>query len=228
MSPPQAVAGADLFIQYTVKNQGAVAATAPWYDYILLSNDYALGNDTAFAFPQQMTTVNPNATYTVAQNTTFPKVPPGTYYLFMDADGQGVVPETNEANNISGFIQIVVVAPDLATTAFGAPASGTAGAAIAISYTVKDQGSANAFVPWTDRVWLSTDATFGGDTAIADIPRSSSVAVNGTYSGTPSVTLPMVAPGTYFLFFQADTLDQIYEGGAEANNVRGPVTITIN
>jgi hypothetical protein len=53
--------------------------------------------------------------------------------------------------------------------------------------------------------------------------------VNGTYSDTQSVTLPSVAPGMYYLFLQADSADQIVEGGGglDSNNVRGPITINV-
>jgi hypothetical protein len=228
MSPSSAPAGTNAAIQYSVKNFGTGTAVAPWYDYILFSTDLTFGGDTAVAVVQRLVNTNAGGQYTLIQNAAIPKVPPGTYYLYLQTDPTNVVAETNESNNVSSFIPITVTAPELIPTAFTAPGSGTAGSSISVSYTVKNQGSANAFGPWTDRVFLSTDATFGGDTPLNAFANVNNLALNGTYSATVSVTLPMVAPGTYRLFFQADDTDAIYEGGQEANNVRGPLTITIN
>jgi hypothetical protein len=121
-----------------------------------------------------------------------------------------------------------VTNPELAATAFSGPASGTAGGGISVSYTVKNQGNAIAFATWTDRVLLSTDASFGGDTEIGAFVHGTNLGVNVSYSATQSATLPVVSPGTYYLFFQTDSADAIYEGGVDANNVRGPVMITIS
>ncbi len=229
MSASSAPAGTNTAVQFTVRNVGTATATAPWYDYILFSNDLALGNDTAAAVVQRTTDLAPNSQYTVLTNAAIPKVPPGTYYLFMQTDGSNAVVESNDANNVGSFVQLTVTAPDLIPTAFTAPSSATAGSTISVSYTVKDQGSANAVAPWSDRVVFSTDGTLdAGDTTIGTFAHATSLAVNGTYSATQMVTLPSVAPGTYRLFFQTDDGDAVYEGGQEANNVRGPLTITIN
>ncbi|MBI4516928.1 MAG: LamG domain-containing protein, partial [Deltaproteobacteria bacterium] len=57
--------------------------------------------------------------------------------------------------------------PDLVVTAFSATTSTTvdAGQAITLTWTVANQAASlgTAFQPWHDRVWLSTDNTFGGD-----------------------------------------------------------------
>ncbi|MGH7894577.1 MAG: CARDB domain-containing protein [Candidatus Binatia bacterium] len=222
-------AGSQVLIDYTVKNQGQLVATAPWYDYVVFSTDMTLGGDSAIYVYQRVANLAVNATYSLSPTVTMPNVPAGSYYLFFQTDGAGQVSEsTHEANNINGAVAITITVPDLTPTAFSAPASAAAGSQISVSYTVKNQGSASAGAPWSEQVVLSTNATFGADTTLATFARAVGLAVNGTYTATQMVTLPSVAPGTYYLFFQTDAADQVYEGGADANNVRGPVTIVIS
>jgi len=37
-----------------------------------------------------------------------PAVPPGTYYLYLQTDGTNAVAETNESNNVGGFVAITI------------------------------------------------------------------------------------------------------------------------
>jgi subtilase family serine protease len=37
-----------------------------------------------------------------------PVIAPGTYFLYLQTDGTNAVPETNENNNIGGFVQIII------------------------------------------------------------------------------------------------------------------------
>jgi hypothetical protein len=108
MSPGSAPSGAKIAVEITVKNFGTATATAPWYDYILISNDLVLGNDQAIGVVQHMTNVAAGAQYTQLIQPTLPAVPAGTYYLFLHTDGSNTVAEGNETNNIGGFVQIIV------------------------------------------------------------------------------------------------------------------------
>ena len=110
MSPGSAPSGAKIAVEITVKNFGTATATAPWYDYILISNDLMVGNDLALTngIVQHNTSVGPGMQYTQLIQPTLPALPPGTYYLFLDTDGTNTVPESNEQNNIGGFVQIII------------------------------------------------------------------------------------------------------------------------
>jgi subtilase family serine protease len=108
MSPGSAPSGSKIAIEVTVKNFGNASATAPWYDYILISNDLVFGNDQAIAVVQHMTNLAAGASYTQIIQPTLPAVPPGTYYLFLHTDPTNAVAESNEQNNIGGFVQIVI------------------------------------------------------------------------------------------------------------------------
>jgi hypothetical protein len=231
MSPPSAVAGGNLAIQFTVKNNGPGAATAPWYDYVLFSDDLALGNDTAIGTPEHTLNLAAGNQYVSSPQVTMPAVSPGNYYLFLHTDGSNAVVENNEPNNLGAFVLVQVIAPDLIPTAFTGPGTGAAGGSVSVSWTVKNQGSSVAFIPWSDRVVFSTNNVFdGGDTTIGTFAHGTNIAVNGMYSETQSVTLPVVTPGTYYLFLQTDSAAQVIEGTGtlESNNVRGPVAINVS
>ena len=108
MSPPSAPSGSNIAVQFSVKNFGTTTAVASWYDYVLLSTDYAIGNDTAVAVVQRMTNLSAGTQYTVLAPQVPMNVPPGTYYLFLHTDGSNAVGETQENNNLGGLIQIII------------------------------------------------------------------------------------------------------------------------
>jgi hypothetical protein len=109
MSPGSAPSGSKIALEFSVKNFGTATAVAPWYDYVLLSNDYAIGNDTAVAVVQRMTNLAVGTTYTVfLAQVQLPVVSPGTYYLFLHTDGSNAVAETQESNNLGGLVQLTI------------------------------------------------------------------------------------------------------------------------
>jgi hypothetical protein len=109
MSPGSVKAGSNIAVQFSVKNFGNATAVGPWYDYILLSSDYAVGNDTAVAVVQRSSNLSAGSQYTVlVPQVTIPAVPPGTYFLFLHTDGANAVAETDDTNNVGGFVQLTV------------------------------------------------------------------------------------------------------------------------
>jgi hypothetical protein len=228
-APSSAPSRGNIAVDYTIKNQGAVAATAPWWDYILLSTDTTLGGDTAIILYQRATNLGAGAQYSPpTQQGALPDLAAGTYYLFLQTDGANAVAETSNANNVSGPIAITVTNGDLTPTAFTASAtSAAAGAQISVSYSVKNQGTSLAVGPWNDEVVLSTDPVFSaGDTLVGAFSQPFATG-NQTYSATQPITLPSVSPGAYYLLFKTDGADQLHET-SEANNVAGAWAITIN
>lgn len=109
MSPGTAPSGSQIAIQFTVKNFGTATAAGGFYDYIMFSTDYAFGGDTALAVVQHNSSVAPGGAYTtLVPMVQLPVIGPGTYYLYLQTDGTNAVPETNENNNIGGFVAITI------------------------------------------------------------------------------------------------------------------------
>ncbi|HVN34431.1 MAG TPA: CARDB domain-containing protein [Casimicrobiaceae bacterium] len=103
-----------LTVTYTVQNAGNAAAQPSWVDMAYLSVDGALDNadQHLVGWPGRSTVLAPGASYTVTGTfTTTTSTPPGSYTLFIKADGHGPafgngtntdagsVVESNDANN---------------------------------------------------------------------------------------------------------------------------------
>ena len=102
------------------------------------------------------------------------------------------------------------------------PSPGIFGNALAVNWTVKNQGTASAAGGWTDRFFLSKDATLSADDIALGSVDSNPAALDalGTRSNSTSVTLPLsqgLAPGTYYLIVQTDSGNTVVESN-EANN----------
>jgi len=109
MSPGSAPSGSKIAVQFSVKNFGTATATGGFYDYIMFSTDYAFGGDTALAVVQHATSLNAGSQYTtLVPMVQLPVIAPGTYFLYLQTDGTNAVPETNENNDIGGFVQIII------------------------------------------------------------------------------------------------------------------------
>jgi hypothetical protein len=81
--------------------------------------------------------------------------------------------------------------------------------------------------PSTDRVQLSTDKVFGGDTFLTRVSHTTNLAGAGMYTETLTVTISAAQPpGTYFLFLQTDEFSQVSEEN-ENNNVATSIQITV-
>lgn len=111
-----------------------------------------------------------------------------------------------------------VLPPNLEISAAKAPKVAAPGATISVRDTTRNSGSGLAS-PTTTRIWLSTDKTLdGSDIALGarDVP---ALAAGAQHVANTSVTLPSVAPGSYYLLVQADADGESGESN-EADNVR--------
>ena len=101
---------------------------------------------------------------------------------------------------------------------------------ITVNYTVTNQGNGTAQATWVDRLRLSADSTYDdGDTFLGGGVRSVDVAAGASYSMSPSITIPNVTPGNYFIVMVTDATFTVNESD-ETNNGSSPalaVPITI-
>jgi hypothetical protein len=116
--------------------------------------------------------------------------------------------------------------PDLQPTGFSGPGSAPSGATVLIGYSAKNVGTLTANASWWDYVLVSTDATFGGDTAFGLYQRTANLAPGAEYSVSQNMTLPALPPGSYYIFLQLDGASLLTES-QENNNLVGPVALTI-
>jgi subtilase family serine protease len=233
--PATASTGASITVGWTVENQGNGTATANpnWVDRIRLSTDDTFDDGDLFlnGFVRS-SSLAAGSTYTVSMSVTVPNVAAGNYWLVVETDSTGSVTETSETNNRTSTgvsLPITIGVPDLTVTSITAPASANAGASISVGWTVTNQGTGTAIANtnWADYVRFSTDPVYqDSDSFLNGVIRSANVAAGGSYSPSTVVTLPNVAPGTYYLVVKADAASQVFESD-ETNNP-ATVAITIN
>ncbi len=119
--------------------------------------------------------------------------------------------------------------PDLRIESLGLSAASVArGGQVTVSYNVANRGSTTVSQTYTDRVYLSTNATLGGNVTLGTSHgHTVPLPANATHAHSQAVTIPAgTTPGNYFILVQADVLAVVSEGN-EGNNVTAiPITVT--
>jgi hypothetical protein len=99
---------------------------------------------------------------------------------------------------------------------------------VTLTWGVTNQGvgSAIAYSSWSDRLWLSTNATLDGSArSLWEWPRwSNPLPPGGDYGFTHTVRLPVTASGSYYLIFQTDAGNEVSESDETNNVVAVPFT----
>ena len=213
--PASGGAGAPISVTDTTRNAGSGAAPASTTRYYLSLNsavdaaDVMLG---ARAVPALAAGASDTATVTL----TIPaSVPAGAYTLLAVADGDGVVGETQETNNLAA--RAIQVGADLLVSNMTVPADAGAGQAITVGDTTRNQGAGTAPAS-TTTFYLSADWTFdAGDVALGT-RAVSALASNASETGSIVVTIPAgTATGTWYVIARADAGGVVSEL-FEANN----------
>src|SRR5262249_50521955 len=138
-----------------------------------------------------------STTLTVPSNTAI-----GSFYLIAKADDDGIVTETQEANNTTA--RAISIGGDLVVSALTTPSQAVAGASIVVSETVKNQGGGPVGAS-TTRFYLSTNATWEPSDLLLSGSRSvPALDVDSSSSGSTTLTLPSgLTAGTYYLLAKA-------------------------
>lgn len=211
-----------------------------WEDAIWLSrNDIPGDADDVLLRLASQTTSNsspswPGTNYTKTGTATLPQnLGTGAWKLVGFVDRGNTVPEvaelTNaEANNAlaSNAFSLEIQSTDLVPQSPVAPSAAVAGQSIPLSFRVANTGqAATPSSNWIDRIWLSTTTAPGGALLVSR-NRTSPLSAGASYALDATATLPPQAPGSYFLVFQADAGNDVWEQGADGNNsVALPFTI---
>jgi len=210
-------------VSWTVTNTGSVPALAEWTDAVYLSSDpnldlgdWRLAEWSAAA----RTPLAGGGHYDVTQTVFIPNLGLGPRYLILVTDRDNAQGETREDNNLR-VVPIQIAAPDLTVTAASAAPSASLGQRISVTWTVLNQGAAEAPNGWSDTVFLSTDPVWDASDvllATADASAYAMLAAGSSYTRTWPVTIPDFALGDQYLLFYTDRGDRQGETD-EANNV---------
>ncbi|NES21052.1 MAG: hypothetical protein F6K41_19500, partial [Symploca sp. SIO3E6] len=219
-------AGSTLKITYSLKNQGSANASANYTKFYLStdatysSNDIQLGSDYISSVSTGITKIR-DKYLSISSN-----IAAGNYYLLWRADANGNVSESNENNNVvSKYITVNSAKPDLIIKNQLAASSVTAGSTLKITYSLKNQGSANASANYT-KFYLSTDATYSSNDIQLGSDYISSVSTGITKIRDKYLSIGSnIAAGNYYLLWKADANGNVSESNENNNVVSKAITV---
>ena len=216
-APAEGVLGQTIDVSYTVSNISQVAAVAEWQDRVYLSSDEVLDATDVGLLPIDAPKILPAGdSYAVGRSLTLPRFPLGNQFLIFKTDNVNQQTETDDDNNVSAAVPILLRAPDLTISDVLVPAEAISGQAFNVTWTVTNSGDAPAS-NWSDRVFLSTDAGIGADLNVGDFPFSGTLNPGESVTRTQGVTPPISLSGTRFVVVEADSGAAIIESD-ELNN----------
>jgi hypothetical protein len=239
-SDTETVLGWPLALDFSVVNEGAITATAPWTDRVYLTSNTVIGDADDVLLAEYVHTGDEASgeLYQVVDSPILPMVTEGTWYVALVTDVLDDVDEAgNEGNNtmLSAPVQIFATArPDLLAGDLTGPAVATDGETISVTWTVFNDGLGPATGTWQDRIYLSSDLAFGGDDLAGSFPIAVGEQRGGftedtSYTETQEVTLPLGIAGDFHFVLRTDAIDDVSEETKENNNVQvlpGVLTVT--
>ncbi|HEY6816092.1 MAG TPA: CARDB domain-containing protein, partial [Croceibacterium sp.] len=234
-APAAAMGGGTITVSWEVSNTGGVAADVAggWVDRVVLSSDAVVGNgdDLVLANVARSMVLAAGGKYTASSQVVLPGDIGGQYRLFVVADaGQALVePDTRADNTSTGSaITITSKAPNLVADAvFGPSGTVSGGETFTVSWRVRNAGDAVAPGGHVDRIVLSADDTASADDLVlAEVMRSTAVAIDGTYSVSVPVSVQDGRSGQYRLILVTDSGQTVFENLLESDNTRASAPIT--
>jgi len=207
-----ATAGTSLSVTWTVKNQGAGPAAAPWNDTVYLSKSASFdASAVSIGSFGASSTLAAGQSYVQTKQISIPSSLSGPYYFYVvtnsatPPDTKGAVNECsaggNNSGGTSGPIQIIVAKqaqPYLTAAQVTGPASAQSGQVVSLHWSVTNTGSvATSYGSWTDTVYLSSTTNASG-LLLASVPHTGELLPGGSYQGTATFTLPLRTFGDYY------------------------------
>jgi subtilase family serine protease len=216
-------------VSWTVKNQGTAPTVVGWSDTLYFSPNPTCCTGATSLGSSSHSTLAAGQSYTQPKTLTVPRVPAGTYYLIVRVDSGNVLSEANEGNNELATA-ITITTPDLAPTSLRTdPTPVLARQLISVSWAILNQGTGPTppALTWSDTVYISPGPLCcTGATLLGSWVQSGAVPAGTSYGQTKSVTVPSLAPGTYYLIAWTDATGRIYEADDSNNRLAVPVTVT--
>lgn len=235
VAPGTTFSGQPVTINWSVSNTGTGRnLETTWYDRVYRSTDQTLdAGDLLLGQLAHSDTLFPGDSYNAQLTATLPIGQSGPYYFIVQTDAfNNVYEHTNEGDNTRATNTPTDVRltppPDLEVETITAPAAGTSGRPMTVSFYVANNGS--TITPngsWSDAVYLSTDATLGSDDRLLGTrSHFGALDVGDGYDTSISFNVPNDVTGTYYLIAVTDSSDQVFELN-NANNARAAAGTTV-
>ncbi len=213
-------------VAWTVLNSGTGPLIKSVRDRVYLSLDDKIdGSDRILATIDALPNLPlaAGATYTQTTSITLPldlSITLGAYQILVETDfanDQFELDETNNRRNSPTNVGTPPL-PDLIVDSITTSNLVVAGQSVIVSWVIKNQGTANASGTWSDRVFLSSDATIGNDLFLQTFPITDTLLPNGTILRTQQIQIPAGLSGDYRMVVRTDIGNTIQEFNREDNN----------
>jgi hypothetical protein len=216
------MSGQPLRVNWVVENRGiGVTNTESWGDSVFLATD-AAGTQIAHSLGSfsHIGKIAAGLSYERSVDVAIPNGVTGEFFLVVKTGGPFEFVHTNNNQRVLGPITVTLSpSPDLAVTEIVAPTTALEGDLIDISWTVSNNGQANAGGAWTDIVYLKRiDIANGPTTTLGQFTYDRGLAAGTTYSRTERFQLPAKIQGIYQIVVATNTGRTVFELGAAANN----------
>lgn len=254
--PSAALAGQQITISYRVQNFGVGSTPASaWNDGIYLSPSPTVSGATRIGVVSRSAPLAAGGFYNVTTTVTVPGYLAGNYYLFIvtdnnDAGGYGpqfthwggavqvgqVYEHQQEFNNAwraPTTISVTVPLPsDLVVTLVAVPGTAKLGKKMAVTYSVKNQGSNTAVGLLKDGLYLSHDRVLNGavDKLFGTNTRNLTIAPNQVITAVIRDRVQGLSPGSYHGILGTNLYNDIFESNYlnDTLSQAAPTTVTVN
>ncbi|HKZ43853.1 MAG TPA: CARDB domain-containing protein, partial [Anaerolineales bacterium] len=224
-TPSAVVSGETYELSWTVNNDGpAVTRATAWTDGIYLSTDSILNTESDLLLTTlvHLGSLAKDSSYTQTTQVVIPNGIDGQYILFLSTDIFSKVIDSDRTNNQMAKATAIDLADavDLTPGITSLPDQGVSGQSVDIAWQVTNLGIGSANGSWHDAVYLSTDSNLdASDHQVVSKIAYGPLGSNVSYPRSATFSLPSTISGNYYILVETDSSDQVYEHGAETNNL---------
>lgn len=208
-------------VGWRVLNQDTGTVQIAWGDRIYFSTNNILdAGDIHIGGQNNSLNLAFNQSYLAFDNPALPNGKQGQFYLLVQADGGGDIYESVETNNVLvSPLQIVIPPlPDLSVIEVTSPIEALSGQQIEITWVLTNRGTATAFGPFRDRVYLATTAAGLGAIEFGTFEFTGSIPPGGSVERIQRINLPIDLSGQRWVLVVADSGNELFEFDQEGNN----------
>ncbi len=220
-------------VGWAVKNVGSASALGTWTDTVYLSTKNIFDNSAiALGSAGSLSPLAAGASYSQSNSFYAPsyEFTPGNYFLYVQTDSNQGQSETNISDDVSAGVPVSITIPNLQVASITAPASGTYGSTIPVSWTVKNVGTGPTSSFWYDYIYLSTTPTVtSSSTFLGSFFEEPNLAPGRQYTSNDNVPLTGTGPvptGTLYVIVVANGSQYLTESTLTDNSNDAPIVLS--
>ena len=211
--------GMSLVVQWTDTNTGTQPASGSFSDQIVITNtttgDVLATGDVLYN-AASLGNLAAGASVTQQYDFSLPNGGAGVgqiqFTVTADYD-QNVSTPAGEPNDTDTLTETSTLGPyaELVPSSITGVTSADPGEQTSVGWTLTNTGTAAATGPWTEQVFLATDASGDNPTLLAAQSFTGTLGVNQSVSRSMTVQIPSLPVGTYWFVVVEDAFGEVYE-----------------